>query len=458
MKLALIGGGGVRAPEFVRGALAFAADLDLQELWLMDVAQERLDVMTPLCQQIVEGAGSPFTLKTTRDLDEALRDASVVVTTIRVGGERGRVLDERIALRHQVLGQETTGPGGFAMAMRSIPALLKIAERAEALAPQAWTFNFTNPAGLAAQALHNAGYTRIVGICDSANTAQHEIAGWLKVGTDNVKTEVFGLNHLSWTRSARVNGRDVLPELLNSSKFIQATHMRFFEPAVVERLGMFLNEYLFYFYYRDVAVKRILEEDVTRGEEVEILNKQLFETLHQTPPEKLLEVYDAYNRRRSASYMAYAEADESLRQERSNPLETTQPVHVPQENVGGYAGVALRTALAITQDKPLRIGLNVANQGAIHGLRDDDVVEITCNVDASGIHPISIGEVPESQYLLMRTVKQYERLAVQAVLERDRKLAVEALVEHPLVGSYALGRILVNDYLEAHREFVGNWK
>jgi 6-phospho-beta-glucosidase len=118
----------------------------------------------------------------------------------------------------------------------------------------------------------------------------------------------------------------------------------------------------------------------------------------------------------------------------------------------------LRTALAITQDKPLRIGLNVANQGAIHGLRDDDVVEITCNVDASGIHPISIGEVPESQYLLMRTVKQYERLAVQAVLERDRKLAVEALVEHPLVGSYALGRILVNDYLEAHREFVGNWK
>ncbi|MCA9910702.1 MAG: 6-phospho-beta-glucosidase, partial [Anaerolineae bacterium] len=245
MKLALIGGGGVRAPEFVRGALAFAADLDLQELWLMDVERGRLDLMEPLCQQIVDQAGKPFRLHATTDLDEALRDAGTVVTTVRVGFEHGRVLDERIALRHNVLGQETTGAGGFSMALRSIPAIIQIMERVEALAPRAWTFNFTNPAGLVAQALLQAGFRRVVGICDSANTAQHEIAGYLGKPVDAVKTEVFGLNHLSWTRRAMVGGRNVLPGLLSDPKFYASTHLRFFDTDVVTRIGMFLNEYLY---------------------------------------------------------------------------------------------------------------------------------------------------------------------------------------------------------------------
>ncbi len=457
MKLALIGGGGVRAPEFVRGALAFAADLDLQELWLMDVERGRLDLMQPLCQQIVDQAGRPFRLHATTDLDEALRDAGTVVTTVRVGFEHGRVLDERIALRYNVLGQETTGAGGFSMAMRSIPAIIQIMERVEALAPRAWTFNFTNPAGLVAQALLQAGFRRVVGICDSANTAQHEIAGYLGKPVDAVKTEVFGLNHLSWTRRAMVGGRDVLPELLSDPAFYASTHLRFFDADVVERIGMFLNEYLYYFYYRDLAVERIQAEELTRGEEVELLNRQLFDTLRATPTDGLLTVYDAYNRRRNASYMAYAETDDALREQRSHPDAQTASVHVPQAEVGGYAGVALRTALALTQDRPLRIGLNVPNDGAIDGMRGDDVVEVTCEVDGTGIHPLRIGSVPEGPYLLMRTVKHYERLAVDAILARDRRLAAEALVAHPLVGSYRLAQTLVNDYLEAHRDYVGDW-
>lgn len=197
MKLALIGGGGVRAPEFVRGALVFAAAMDLQELWLMDIDPARLATIAPLCEEIVRQAGSPFRLRQTISLDEALRDTSVIVTTIRVGSEHGRVIDERVALRHQILGQETTGPGGFSMAMRSIPVLIDLATRAEALAPKAWTFNFTNPAGMVAQALYDAGLRRIVGICDSANTGQREVACYLSVPADEVKTEVFGLNSLS---------------------------------------------------------------------------------------------------------------------------------------------------------------------------------------------------------------------------------------------------------------------
>jgi 6-phospho-beta-glucosidase len=456
MKLALIGGGGVRAPEFTRGALAFAHDLDLGELCLMDVDPSRLETMTSLCAEIVRQAGDPFRLTTTTDLDTALTGADVIVTTVRVGGERGRVFDERIALRRGLLGQETTGPGGFSMAMRSIPALLDVAERAERLAPRAWTFNFTNPAGLVAQALHDAGCSRVVGICDSANIAQHEIAGWLGYPEDAVKTEVFGLNHLSWTRRALVGGRDVLPELLADEGFINATRLRFFGPQVAQRLGMFLNEYLYYYYFRDVALERIQAEEETRGEEVERLNRALFAELRELPADEALAHYEAYNRRRSGSYMAYAETDESLRQARSHPADGA-PSHKIQEEVGGYAGVALRAALALSQDRPLRIALNVPNAGAIAGMKGDDVVEVTCHVDGGGIRPLPIGEVPEGPYVLMRSVKHFERLAAQAILQRSRALAVEALAAHPLVGSYALAEGLVEDYLQAHRDHVGSW-
>lgn len=457
MKLALIGGGSVRSPEFVRGALVFARDLDLRELWLMDIDPARLAAMTPLCQEIARRADAPFSIHSTTSLDDALRDASLVVTTIRVGFERGRVLDERIALRRGILGQETTGPGGFAMAMRNIPALIEIAQRTAVLAPRAWTFNFTNPAGLVAQALRAAGYPRVIGICDSANTAQYEVAHWMERPVNEVKTEVFGLNHLSWTRSATIDGREVLPGLLANDAFINDTHLRFFSADLVRRIGMFLNEYLFYYYYRDVAVERIQAEELTRGEEVEMLNQQLFPKLRELPPDEALRVYDAYQRRRTASYMAYAESDEALREERLHPTEETQLAHHAQAEVGGYAGVALRTGLALTQDRPLRIALNVPNNGAIHGFAPDDVVEITCNVDARGVQPIAIGDVPEAQYLLMRAVKRYERLAVKAILQRDRWLGIEALAAHPLVGSYALAEQLLADYMDAHRDTIGEW-
>lgn len=455
MKMALIGGGGVRAPEFVRGALAFANDMNLQELWLMDNDPARLRTMGPLCEEVVRQANSTLKLSYTEDLAEAVRDAGMIVTTMRVGQEQGRILDERIALKHGVLGQETTGAGGFSMAVRSVPAIIEVAALAEKLAPKAWIFNFTNPAGLVAQALHDAGYRRIVGICDSANTAQRDAAQHLGLALDDVKTEVFGLNHLSWTRTARVKGRDMLPELLADDDFVQNTHLRFFGPAVVRKHGMFLNEYLYYFYFRDVALERILEEELTRGEEVEMLNTQLFETLRGLAPTEALAAHARYNARRNASYMAYAEQDEDLREQRLHPTEDSL---VPEQHeVGGYAGVALRAALALSQDRPLRIGLNVPNNGAIDGMRDDDIVEVTCDVDASGIHPVPLGKIPEDPYLLMFTVKRYERLASRAILERNRDLAVDALVAHPLVGSYPTAQALVDEYLAAHAAYVGMW-
>jgi len=458
MKLVLIGGGGVRAPEFVRGALAFTADLDLQEIWMMDIDPSRLEAIAAPCIEIVRQSGQRVSIRQTLDLDEALADAGMIVATIRVGQEKGRVLDERIALELGVLGQETTGPGGLGMAMRSIPALLNIAARAEMLAPQAWIFNFTNPAGMVTQALIDSGYRRVVGICDSANTAQYDVARWLDHPVDAVKTQVFGLNHLSWTRRAMIDGRDVLPALLRDDDFVNDTHLRFFGPAVVQRLGLYLNEYLYYYYFRDVAVQRILAQEEVRGEEVERLSRELYEKLRGQSLEDSLRIYESYKRRRNASYMAYAEHDPDLREIRLNPDADIRPVHVTQAEVGGYAGVALRTGLALKLDHPLRIALNVPNQEAIVGMRPDDVVEVTCTVDGGGIQPVYVGEIPEGPFLLMRQVKYFERLAVRAILERDRALAVEALVAHPLVGSYERASKLVTNYLKAHSDYVGEWR
>lgn len=201
-KLALVGGGGVRGPLFVESASRRADVLGLQEIVLFDVDPDKLRLLGGVATHLAR-EHSNLRVVTTADPREALEGADFVVTTIRVGGDAGRVADERIALRHGVLGQETTGPGGFAMAMRTVPAALRYAELLAEVSPHAWLFNFTNPAGLVTQALQDAGHRRSVGICDSANLAQRAVAAYRGMDPDDLRPEVFGLNHLSWTRADR---------------------------------------------------------------------------------------------------------------------------------------------------------------------------------------------------------------------------------------------------------------
>jgi 6-phospho-beta-glucosidase len=340
------------------------------------------------------------------------------------------------------------------MAMRSLPAILDYCRLAAELAPEAWIYNFTNPAGLVAQGLHDAGIQRVFGICDSANGAQHAAAHYLGIPTERVHHQVFGLNHLSWTRSVKVvdegegEGEEVLPGLLADPKFVTATHLGMFDPDLITSVGMFLNEYLHYFYHRDEALAALLAKPETRGEEVLRLTGELMERLREIgverDPEAALAAYHRVMGQRSATYMAHARHGEP------------RPGHHSDDDEG-YAGVALGCVEAIATGVPHLTGLNVSNSGTIAGMGDDDVVEVTCWVDRAGIRAIPIGDVPEGQYLLMRAVKRYERLAAQAILQRSRKLAVEALTAHPLVGSYPLAKKLVSDYLQAHRDLVGDW-
>jgi 6-phospho-beta-glucosidase len=449
MKLALFGGGGVRTPLFVASALRRAAHIGLEELCLMDVDAERLSIFGALSQQMASGAGSPVCITMTTEARTALDGARYAVMTFRVGGERGRVLDERIALRLGVLGQETTGAGGFAMAMRTVPVLLEYAELAEEVSPGAWIINFANPAGLVTQALFERGFPRTIGICDSANGAQNAVASWLGVDPERLTAEVFGLNHLSWARRVLLDGKDVLQPLLRDSAFLSGTLQRLFDPELVQSIGMWLNEYLHYYYYSDRALTELLDRARTRGEEILAWNRSLLDQLRainvESDPKAARDAYNAYMRHRTGTYMEHGEPGGE--KAGSSDVEADE----------GYAGVALSVIEGLETGRPVHTALNVPNNGAIACMRPDDVVEVSCKVDAAGAHSLPIGTIPEPQELLMRTVKLYERLAIGAILSRSRELAARALMVHPLVLSYSRGMALVDGYLAAHAEFVGRW-
>lgn len=456
MKLALIGGGGVRSPLFVASALRRAERVGLEELCLMDTDAEKLAIFGELCREVTRRAESDVRITTTTDPAAALDGASHVVTTIRVGGDHGRVLDERIALGHGVLGQETTGPGGFAMALRSIPAILKYAEMLEKASPGAWLFSFTNPAGLVTQALRDAGFSRTIGICDGANVGHQSVADWLNVDQRKLRAEVFGLNHLSWTRRVLLGDDDVLAPLLRNPAFLSGTMMKLFDPALVERIGMWLNEYLYYFYYAEQAVEAIGRDEKTRGEEIVELNAKLLDRLRAInvarDPAAGLHAFYTYQNRRHATYMHYAQPDGPSMDEADQHVDD---VHMSDGE--GYAGVALGIIEALETGEPLYTALNVPNAGAIDGMRADDVVEVSCVIDRAGVRTLPIGAIPAPQLQLMRQVKLYERLTVEAIATRSRATAIAALMAHPLVLSYSRAKPLVDEYLAAHAAYVGEW-
>ncbi len=454
MKLTIIGGGGVRTPYLMPSLVKRAARLGLDELWLMDNDAEKLALMGSLCQYMVKDA--PFRVILSTNAHEAIKDAQHVVTSVRPGLEQGRATDERICFSHGVLGQETTGAAGFAMAMRSIPAILDYARMVNDIgAPGAWIYNFTNPAGLVAQALHDAGVTRIIGICDSANGAQHAVSRFMGIPLQRVHHTVYGLNHLSWTNSARIDpdengqgGEEVFPGLLFDEAFVQSTHMQMFAPGLRRWQATFMNEYLHYYYHRDEVYAALSKKTETRGEETMRLTHGLLDRLGdlRENPAASLEAYHDVMGQRGRTYMAHAR--------KSEDRVKIEPIGDDEE---GYAAVALGCVEAIQNNTRRYTGLNVPNNGAIAGMADDDVVEVGCWMDASGIVPETVGVIPDHQLQLMQSVKLYERLGARAILQKDRAVAVEALTMHPLIGSYPLAEKLVDVFIKAHEPLVGEW-
>lgn len=466
MKMALIGAGSVRTVYFVESVVKYASRLGIDRLVLMDDNEEKLEIFGSLAMHTAAEAGCSVKLELATNFIEAVTDADFVVMTIRVGMDEARVLDERIALSHGVIGQETTGAGGFAYALRTIPVIVEYSRLIRKYSKNAMIFNFSNPSGLVTQAVISDGYERIAGICDNATGMQINLAEALNVDTSDLFVRVYGLNHLSWADKVEVRGVDILERLMANDHFIaNFKEFAYFDRDLVRMLKSIPNGYLYYFYHREKALKNMLSSNKSRGETIKEINDRMMEELRKVDikrnPRTAFEIFRCFMHEREGSYMSM---------ELGGQKNVLLPLDTGQLGIGGladssagrqvyegYAGVAFNCIEALNSGIPANIAVNVPNRGAIAGLRDDDVVEITCRIDREGPHPVSIEEIPEDNMLLIKQVKRYERLTVEAVRYKSSELAVEALMVHPLVNSYSLAKELFRDYRKAHEKYLEGW-
>lgn len=443
LKITVIGGAGVRTVIFINGLLKRYKALNIDKVVLYDIDQEKLQIIGKLCQHVINRNQKDLKLETADNAIDAIKGADYVVTTLRVGGDHSRVVDETIALNAGVIGQETTGVGGFSMAVRTIPVLLNYCELIKQYAPKAWIFNFTNPSGLVTQALKSAGCDRIIGICDAPSSTKFRMAKELKTTEKDLYVEFFGLNHLSWIRSVKREGTEILPELLMDDAFLHnIQEFSMFDPELLRSLGFLPNEYLYYYYHREKALENILKSGATRGKTIEDVNIHMMEELKtmdmEADPEGALQTFLYYMAVRETSYMSIETG--------SNKKEAIEKGNLMVPDGMGYAGVMLDCIEGLQSEEGNYLVLSVENNGCIAGLSDNDVIEVTCKVSKGGIIPVPIGKVPEDCYLLIRMIKLYEKLTVEAIKNKSMETAIKALTLHPLINSYSLAKKLTEEY------------
>jgi len=415
LNVCVIGGGSTYTPELVEGFIEHQEALPIERLTLMDVDAARLDIIGRFARRMIDAAGSGIVLSWTTDRTEALEGADVVLTQIRVGGMTARIRDERIPLRHGVIGQETTGPGGFAKALRTIPVMLDIASDMAQLAPRARWINFTNPSGLITEALLTHTAIDAIGLCNSPRGALMSIAGLLSVDPTRLRLDYVGLNHLSWVRGVELDGRDVIDEVLDRA--IAEELLPQFAPAYLRALRMLPSYYLDYY----VNTGRVLEEqqaaEKTRGEVVLDVERELL-----------------------AMYR-----NESL---------VTKPQQLEQRGGAHYAGAAIALIRALEADAGVPQIVNTMNRGAIPDLPDDAVVEAPCTVDRAGVHPIPTAPLQPEIRGLIQAVKAYEQLTIRAAVEGDDRVALLALAAHPLVRSFDVAQALWADIRQENAKLL----
>jgi 6-phospho-beta-glucosidase len=419
LKIAIIGAGSTYTPELIEGVINRSTSLPVTELVLMDIDERKLNIVGGLCRRMVEKAGIKVSFKITMDLTEALRDADFVLAQIRVGKLPCRILDEKIPLKYGLIGQETTGIGGFFKALRTIPVMLEIAKQMEALCPQAWLINFSNPSGILAQALQNHTKIKSLGLC---NVPINMFAGVEQsLDRSDLDIEYVGLNHLSFITGIKQQGKDLLQEAL--SQGVQGQGMKNiplqgFSTELIQTIGAIPSSYLEYFYYRDDKLKHLMEEKQCRGEVcVEI-------------EERLLEQYQ----------------QETL---------ADKPKELEKRGGARYSEAAISLVDAIYNDKQEVHVVNVLNQGALNFMAGDDTVEVAAVIGKSGAVPVPIHHFSNTHVMeLMKTVKAYERHTVKAAMDGDDDEAIKALLIHPLIGDYNKAKQCYEEMKLAHRAYL----
>lgn len=415
VKIAVVGGGSTYTPELVEGFVTRDDRLTVDELVLLDVDAKRLDVVGSLADRMLRRAGWTGTLVRTSRRDEALDGAQFVIVQLRVGGQAARLNDETIPLRFGCVGQETTGPGGFAKALRTVPVVLELAEDVERRgAPGAWLVDFTNPTGLITQSLLDRGH-RALGLCNVAINMQRDVAKHLRVEPERVQLEHVGLNHLSWERAVFVDGVDRLPELLDSAMDTLAKESEM-PVELLSALRAVPSSYLHYYYFTSEVLER-QRSGGTRAEEVMRIEAGLLE-LYRDPK---LDVKPKLLEQRGGAY--YSDA----------------------------AAALVASLHAGTGDVQV---VDVRNDGAIPNLPADVVVEVAATIDHDGAHPLQVAPLAPEMLGLVEHAKAYELLTIDAAISGDRELALKALMTNPLVGGYDVARPLLDALLAANREHL----
>lgn len=434
-KIALIGGGGVRTPLVVFGINEAAERIGVDELCLYDPDGERVRIMGALSEEIVARQSGRLRLRVADSAAEAVEDAAFVLNAVRVGGAASRAHDERTAIAHGYPGQETTGPGGVAMALRTVPVALDQARLVERLSPKAWIVNFTNPAGLITQAISTHTGANIVGICDTPTELFHRIALALGCPPQEIRCDYVGLNHLGWVTRVWHRDRDMTAQLLADNAALRSLYSAsMFDPELIRALGMFPTEYLFFYYSRRKALKNQLAAGATRGEEVIKLNQQLMRVLneHLKAGEGAAahQAYVDYLNQRSGSYMKL-EASAGSAFHSGGGLQED-----PFRAATGYHRIALDVIEALCQPDPRRVVVNVKNRGALGDLPNDDIVETPCQVSNQGIIPESQARLPDSIRGLVLSVKAYEHALIAAAIDGSARTARKAMLLYPAIGEW----------------------
>lgn len=454
MKLTVIGGGGVRSMFLAKSLARKATSLGITELCFMDNNPKKLSMYGEMARKVASIIEPDLKFSLTTDAVEAVTDADYVITTIRVGEDDMRVKDERIALDHGVIGQETTGVAGFSFAMRSIPALIEYCELIKKYSkPSVKVFNFTNPAGIVSQALREAGYHFTFGICDAPSGMLAQFKKIYGKEDSTIDGEISGLNHCSFFTSIKLDGEEIIPKIINDPRAYVDTDIRYFEKDLLLEKGYVPNEYLYYYFYADNALKNIQSSTETRGELIARVNRNMTAELSKIDVnkdfEKALEIYEKWYGVRDGSYMA---------NETGIKRNYEWKFDIYGGGDDGYAGVAIRYIEIVNEDKVEDMVLCVPNGDAIPYLDKSDVVEVTATVSKRGVVPHRFGYLGAYEVDLLQRVKEYERLGARAILNRDRALALKALSIHPLMVVEGAENNILEAYIEHNKEYCEGWK
>jgi len=416
--LAVIGSGSTYTPELVDGLIKARESLPLKRIALMDIDDRKREIVGGLCLRMLKNAGMDCEAVLTGDLDEALRGADFVVTQIRVGKLPARHLDETIPLKHGLIGQETTGIGGFFKALRTIPVMAEICARMEELCPDAWLINFTNPSGIVTEFVLNHTKVKCIGLC---NVPINMLDDTREEAGADCDITYMGLNHLSWITSVKQNGVNILPGVLQkgfSAKAMENIKDDGFSLDCLRAVGGIPSSYLQYYYSRDAKLKHMFEEDKSRAQvcmEIE---------------EQLLELYQ----------------DKSLRE---------KPALLDKRGGHKYSLAAVSLIDSIANDRRDAQVVNILNNGALPFMEDSDAIEVAAVIGSNGAMAVSI-EASWNDHMsgLMRAVKIYERYTVRAAVTGNEADAMRALLAHPLVGDWEKALACFNEMKQAHRAWL----